>query len=303
MTASPSSSHLRTHRSSRPPPPIGVVVAARDPLASVMRLGSRKHLRVMLLAMLGALAVHGSAAARVAVIDVELLRWSQAMRSVINDKLAATYDVEIEKPKPPEPPPPEETKVEEKAPPPPPRAAAPQPKDAPPPPPAAAQAGKVLTQEPDPNTPVDFTNSFVVGSGDSYAGGVTQTNGTSSAAVYNRAAQAGGVPGGTGTKVAPVMGAVDRSRTVSSARADWSCTFPSEADTEQIDEMTVPIEATVGPDGHVSSAHVVKDPGYGFGRAAVQCALRQGPDTFNVALDHDGTPIAGTRRFNVRFTR
>ena len=67
--------------------------------------------------------------------------------------------------------------------------------------------------------------------------------------------------------------------------------------------MTVSIEATVGADGRVASAHFLSDPGYGFGRAAVQCALRQGPDTFSVALDHDGHPITATRKFNVHFTR
>ena len=251
----------------------------------------------MVLAILLALLAHGAAAARVAMIQTDLLAWTHALRLAINDRLAATYDIEVEKPPPPPEPPPEAPKPEEKAPPP------PAPKEtAPPPPPAAAQAGKVITQEPD-DTPVDFTNSFVTGTADTYAGGVTQATGTSSTAVYNRNAQVGGVPGGTGTKLAPPTPVVDRSRPLSVANADWHCDFPPEADSEQIDEMQVPTEVSVSASGHVTSARAVKDPGYGFARAAVQCALRQGPSSFNLAYDKDGTPIAGERRFNVHFTR
>ena len=87
------------------------------------------------------------------------------------------------------------------------------------------------------------------------------------------------------------------------ANTDWHCDFPPEADSEQIDEMVVPTEVTVSASGRVTSAHATRDPGYGFARAAVQCALRQGPSTFQIALDRDGTPIAATRTLNVHFTR
>ena len=161
----------------------------------------------------------------------------------------------------------------------------------------------MLTQQPD-NGPVDFTNTFVTGAGDSYAGGVTQATGTSTTAVYDRHAQAGGVPGGTGTKPAPpAPPSVDRSRKLSVASADWHCDFPPEADSEQIDEMVVPTEVTVNAQGRVTAAHATKDPGYGFARAAVQCALKQGPSSFNLGLDHDGYPVPGTRTLNVHFTR
>src|ERR1019366_6046615 len=60
------------------------------------------------------------------------------------------------------------------------------PHDAPPPAPAPAQAAMVLTQEPDPNEPVDLTgNTIVQGNADSYAGGTTSANGTSNRAVRN----------------------------------------------------------------------------------------------------------------------
>jgi protein TonB len=260
-----------------------------------------RHLATATFALLVALLFHGTAAARVALINSELIAWSHTLRQAINDKLAATYDIDVEKPKPPPEPPKEEVKEppkEEKAPPPPAPKAAP-----PPPPPAAAQAGAVLTQKPD-DSPVDFTNSFVTGNADTYAGGVTQATGTSKVAVRDMNAQAGGVPGGTGTKPAPPgPPAPDRSRGLSVSNTQWNCEFPPEADSEQIDQMRVLVEVSVSATGRVTAAHALKDPGYGFARAAVQCALRQGAATFDVALDHDGNPIAATKSFNVHFDR
>ncbi len=274
----------------------------REPFADVLRLGREQHTFAVVMAVMVALFVHGTAAARIAMIDVDLLKWTHAMRLSINDKLAATYDIEIEKPTPKaeEPPPPEPKEEPKEAPP---KAPPPKANEPPPPPPAAAQAGKVLMQEPDPNTPVDFTNTFVVGNGDQYAGGVTQATGTSTSAVYNRNAQAGGKPGGTGTKPSPEGVVADRSRVLSVRNTNWHCDFPPEADSEQIDEMVVPTEVTVSADGRVSNARATKDPGFGFARAAVQCALRQGASTFDLALDHDGHAVPGTRVFNVHFER
>ena len=287
----------------RPPPSrpaVHLVRASEDPLARVIGLGTDKHFLGAIVALLLALCAHGSAAARMALINVDLLAWSHNLRFMIDEKLASTYDIEVEKPKPPPEPEPEvkEEPKAEKAPPPP---AAPK-EATPPPPPAAAQAGAVMTQQPD-DTPVDFTNSFVVGNAETYAGGVTQANGTSATAVRNLGARAEGVAGGTGTKPAPAVAGPDRSRTLALTSKDWHCDFPPEADSEQIDQMVVPIEVNVSASGRVTNAHVIKDPGYGFGRAAVQCALRQGGGAFDVALDHEGNPIAGQRTFNVHFDR
>jgi hypothetical protein len=41
----------------------------------------------------------------------------------------------------------------------------------------------------------------------------------------------------------------------------------------------------------------------GFARAAMQCARRQGPGTWDVALDRDGHPIPATFAVNVNFSR
>jgi periplasmic protein TonB len=163
----------------------------------------------------------------------------------------------------------------------------------------------VLTQEPSPNEPVDLTgNSFVTGSGSTYAGGVTQANGTSKTAVYNPAAVATGVPGGTGTAPAPPPPPkVDKSKVAGLlGSVDWNdCPFPPEADAEQRDQAFVMIQVKVKPDGSPENVTVLQDPGFGFGREARKCAMRK---KYSQALDADGNPIGGqTKPFRVRFER
>lgn len=297
MDGSPSSSLPRLNGSESPHL---AARAWRDPLAGVLGLGREKHTFAVIMACLVALFVHGSAAARVAMIDTDLLAWSRAMRLVINEHLAATLDIEVEKLKPVAPlPEPKEEPKEEPKPPPPPKAAP----ETPPPPPAPAVAGKVITAEPDPNVPVDFTNTFVVGNGDTYAGGVTQSTGTSTSAVRSLNAQPGGVAGGTGTRPAPAVPPVDHSRQPVVKIRDWHCDFPLEADSEQVDEMKVPVQISVDEGGHVTDVRVLRDPGMGFARAATQCARRQGPGTWDVALDWDGHPVPATFAVNVNFSR
>lgn len=210
---------------------------------------------------------------------------------------AATEEIEVLKEDAPPPPPPK-TEQELK----------PEPAAPPPhrvhevaPPPAPAQAAKVLTQEPDPNEPVDLTgNTIVQGNADSYAGGFTAANGTNHNAVRAVAAPTG-VPGGTGAvnQVAPPSGP-DRSRPVSVGNTDWNAPFPPEADAAQIDEAYVTIEVDVRSDGTVAAVRVLSDPGNGFGREARQYALRQ---RLSPALDHDGNPIPAKKKLSVHFFR
>lgn len=210
---------------------------------------------------------------------------------------------------------PQEIEVEE-APPPPPAEPPPEPKqdvapaprptphEAPPPPPAApAQAAKVLTQEPDPNEPVDLTgNTIITGNGDVYAGGTTTANGTSKTAVRGTPAPTG-VPGGTGpVAAAPVHKGDDHSRRASLGGGnDWSCPFPQEADVAQIDDAYVTLDIDVQPDGTAKAVRVLSDPGNGFGREAYRCAMaRRG---YVTALDYDGNAIPGQARVRVHFSR
>ena len=208
---------------------------------------------------------------------------------------AAPQEIDIDEPPPP-PPAPEPTEAKpEPAPAPPPRAAPP------PPPPAPAQAAKVLTQEPDPNEPVDLTgNTIVSGNAEAYAGGVTAANGTSPTAVRSLAGP-NGVAGGTGKpNAAPAPVGPDRSRRASIGGRDWDCPFPPEADTAQIDDAYVLLQIDVRADGTASGVRVLKDPGNGFGRQARICAPKRHYDT---ALDRDGNPIPQTIVANVHFTR
>ncbi len=297
-----SQSHaIRT--SSRPPPPIGVVVPTREPLARVLDLGGRATTSTFVGALV-ALVLHGTAAARAALIPLDLIHWTQGVRALVHDKLWSTYDVDMvrepdEKPAPPpEPEPvPEPAPQAREA-----RAPAPkaEPNEPPPPPaaPAAAQAGQVLASD-----EVDFTgDGFAQGNAANYAGGVTHAQGTSTSAVRNMAARPDGVPGGTGSAPAPPPPAVDRSRSAGlRGSSDWKCPWPAEADAEQIDEAYVTVRVTVGPDGRAKTVAVVSDPGHGFGREARICALRE---TYKTALDREGNPIEGqTNGFRIHFER
>jgi len=144
---------------------------------------------------------------------------------------------------------------------------------------APAQAGQIAAAS---TSPVDFTGSaFVVGSGPSYAGGSTSGTGT------NRQAAAGAVaPNGTGTEAGAAR---RRARPVSLDQAAWNCPWPAEADARQVDQETVVIRVAVGADGRADRVDVLEDPGFGFGRAARQCALST---RFGPARGAAGDPIA-----------
>lgn len=255
------------------------------------------------IALVVAFLLHGTAVARTALMSIDLLRWSKSVQGKIAIRLTDEIDLDTSKPVEPPPPQPPPEPEQEKAPTPAAaNAAAP---EAPPPPPEAAQAGKVLTAEPDPNDPVDLTGGgFVTGTGTSYAGGVTQANGTGKTAVYNPAAKATGVPGGTGTAPAPVVVAAgpDKSRGAGlSGASEWKCPWPAEAEAEQIDEAFVKVQVAVGANGKASNVSVLSDPGHGFAREAQRCAMRE---SFAPALDHEGNPIVGTTKvLKIHFER
>jgi protein TonB len=213
---------------------------------------------------------------------------------------SSAQEIDVTRDEPPPPPPPAPTETEAKPDPLPPPPAKAVPHDSPPPPPAPAQAGKVLTQEPDPNEPVDLTgNTIVTGNADSYAGGTTMANGTSRRAVRDVAGPVG-VPAGTGAPQARPSEGPDRSRAASVGGTEWTCPFPQEADTAQVDEAYVTLQVDLRADGTPAGVRVLAEPGNGFGREARRCALGM---HFPTALDHDGNPIAGTFKAKVHFSR
>ena len=269
--------------------------AAADPLARVLATSGRLPVSATVAAAV-LLHVGMAAGATAAAHFGELFAWERGIRDVIAYRLSE-YQVDLVKEAPPPPPPPvEEPKPE-------PEQAKPPPKDeAPPPPPQPAQAGRVLTADPDPNEPVDLTGGFVQGNAATYAGGITSANGTGTKAVYNPAAAPTGVPGGTGTGPAPAARKEDKSRVAGLlGSVEWNCPFPGEADSEQIDQAFVMIQVKVKPDGSPENVSVLQDPGHGFGREARKCAMGK---KYAPSLDPDGNAIAGTTRpIRVRFER
>ena len=277
---------------------------AMDPLASVLALGPRIPVAVMVCAAILAVSLHAGAA--VGAVQAAFLHafgaWARDVRTSVTNHLAQTYEVDMVKPaeKPPAPPPPPPPEEKE----PPKQLVKEQPKDEPPPPPpAAADAAKVLMQEPAKDEPVDLTgNTFLNGNADTAVGGTTQIGGTAKTPTNNAHAVATGVPGGTGTAAAPPPVTVDRSRVARIANLSnlERCPFPAEADAEQVDEAAVGIEVHVSTDGRAETVAVTRDPGHGFGREARKCALRE---RYSPALDVAGNAIPGVYKVNFRFSR
>jgi protein TonB len=267
----------------------------RDPLEAVLAIGGHAGW-VVLIALGVALAFHGAAGVRAALIDPWLLQWAGKTGLAIDNHMQQTFDVDTTKDEPPPPPPPPEEQKEKDEPEA--RKDINPYEDVPPPPPAAAQAGKVLTDDSD---VADFTGQgFVQGTNDAYVGGRTMAAGTGTAPVRAPAVTTG--PAGTGTTQAPPPPPpIDRSRPLTlGGSGDWSCGFPPEADADQIDDAYATVEITAGPDGRAQKVTIKTDPGHGFGVHAKQCAMRQ---SFTPALDRDGRPTTATKSFRIHFER
>jgi len=272
---------------------------AIDPMSKVLATGPRIPVAVTV-AVAIFLHVGMAAGATAASLFDEIFAWQKGIHDIVDYRLSQ-YEVDLVKEPEPEPEPEKEPEPEAEKPvvkevtPPPTEAPAP---------PKPAEAAKVLTSDPKPDEgPVDLTNAFVQGTGSTYAGGSTSSEGTSKTAVYNPAAANTGVPGGTGTAPAPPPRTVDKSRAPGLlGSVDWNdCPFPGEADAEQIDQAFVLIQVKVKPDGSPESVNVVQDPGHGFGREARKCAMRK---KYSQGSDPDGNPIGGmTKPFRVRFER
>ena len=201
------------------------------------------------------------------------------MAARVHDAIAMERAVEVTPPPPPPPPPPAPLPSPLEAP----SATAPHmtrvahiSRSRPVPP---AQAGQLAAVS---AAPVDFTGSaFIVGSGASYAGGVTSSTGTSRKPVLGAV-----IPG---TPRNPSLAVGNRARPVSLDQSAWNCPWPAEADAQQVNEQTVVLRASIGADGRADTVEVLTDPGFGFGAAARLCALRT---RFEPAHDRVGLPIA-----------
>jgi hypothetical protein len=166
--------------------------------------------------------------------------------------------------------------------------------------PSAAQAAKTLTA-PDAAGASDLADfTMVQGEGTSYAGGTTSAIGNSRSAVQGPVSDvAAALPRAAVTSARE--SSVDRSRSATPAVPAWDCSrlFPSDADAG--DYATVLIAVSVGSDGSAKRVAMLRDPGHGFGAAAIQCAMSQ---RFQAALDRTGNPVAATTPpILVRFSR
>lgn len=81
---------------------------------------------------------------------------------------------------------------------------------------------------------------------------------------------------------------------------EWRCPFPLGADDAGIDHAVVTLRVDVADDGTALGAHVLDDPGHGFGQNARACALRK---RFAPALDRQGAPQRAKATVQVTFDR
>ncbi|MGC4093080.1 MAG: hypothetical protein QM756_35370 [Polyangiaceae bacterium] len=162
-----------------------------------------------------------------------------------------------------------------------------------------ARAAAALTRSDDDDAPLDLTDSLVVGSAESYSGGVSSARGERQSA-----------RGGTGVPATnPAARAVDAVEASAPDRSRaagmlggfaWNCPFPASADVDGVDQALVTIRVEVDASGKPRRVLVLSDPGHGFGEAARRCALAK---EWTAALDRGGRPIAAGLNLNVRFVR
>jgi periplasmic protein TonB len=252
----------------------------RQPIAELVFAGEPGgRLRRLIVGTLTVLALYAAATLIVRQLGRSGASVVAELAAQIHDAIAAERSVDIKLPPPPPPPPAEPEAPATRAAP---AVAREHVRGAAHHAPAApAQAGQIAAAT---DAPLDFTGSaFVVGSGSTYAGGTTTTRGTS------RTPAAGAVaPNGHGDGQ---VAARSRAKPVSLDQASWNCPWPAEADARQVDQETVVIRVAVRPDGRVERADVLDDPGFGFGRAARDCALTS--RAFAPALDANGAPVGG----------
>lgn len=225
--------------------------------------------------------------------EQSLETWSAEVAARVHAELGHQEIVELAKPTPPEPPP--DKLAEDK--PAVPDAPAPQnaPRTVAPRQAQAAQAGQLVTREPDSHAPLDLTgNNFTTGTAKAYSGGANTRTGTHSPQAPPRGVE-------PATASAPGSTEPDRTSPVGLQAGQWHCAWPTEADDEQVNEQAVILRVVVSANGTAESVKLESDPGHGFGPKAIACALRT---RFTPARDRQGRPIkAQSPPIRVRFTR
>lgn len=254
----------------------------------------RRRPGLRLFALIAAVGLHAGLWLLSQLSGPSLETWSARIAAMVHHDLNTNAPTAIETIKLPEPEPEPEPPA---APPasPPPQAAAPQPKAAraaaPQPSASPAQAAQIIAAD----APIDLTaDTFVTGTASAYAGGATTTRGESPTKVDAVAPVS-----------APTTTSQNQSETVaqpvSLTSEQWQCPWPADALAQDLYEQFVIVRAWVREDGSVERASVVSDPGYGFGAAAMACALRT---RFNPARNARGAAVRSlSPPIRVRFTR
>ena len=254
-------------------------------LIDVVFGGQRERRRAGLgaVALVAALLLHAGLWLLSQLSGPSLETWSARVAAAVHHDLTASAPTAIEALKPPPAPPPAAAPAPapKTQPAPQPRAAAP----AQPPAASPAQAAQIIAAD----APVDLTaDTFVTGTASAYAGGATTGSGESSTQV----AAVAEPTNGQGRAV---------TQPVSLTSEQWQCPWPAAALAQDLYEQFVIVRAWVRADGSVERASVVSDPGYGFGAAAMTCALRT---RFNPARNARGESVrALSPPIRVRFTR
>jgi periplasmic protein TonB len=147
----------------------------------------------------------------------------------------------------------------------------------------AAAAGRVLDAPA--RGPLDLrADTIVMGPAPHHAGGASAARGDVSTPGPARADDAG-----------------SRARPVGLVDPDWRCAWPREADASDREREEVIIRVVVAPDGRARTVRVLREPGGGFGRAAISCAMGT---RFLPARDAAGAPHqAESPPIRVVFTR
>lgn len=277
-----------------------VAASAAGPFENTLGFGRNAERTGQTAGMVLATALHALVALSSLTSLLDLRAFASLAQEVAQARFEATIDITVDEPEPePEP----EVAPEPEVEPPQPQLPTDAPEPVEDPAPAAAEAAEVLTAPPE--EPLNLMDEGIISStGTRFAGGTTAAGGTSTTAVRKATATAQGAPGGRGTApVAAAPPAVDRSQPAGLVLGDdWSsCPFPAEADAEQQNQAVVRLVIVVGPDGRPSQVNVLSDPGYGFGQAARQCALRK---RYTPGKDASGKPVTkSTPPFRVRFQR
>jgi len=254
------------------------------------------------------LALHGGLVVLAQAFEPDLHAWGHEVAHKIREELRNQQPISLPKAPPPAPakPPPEPVATTEPVPTPSPSspAKAPDPKlAARPSRPAASHPDAPVRGRPDalapgPAGPIDLTATR-------YAAGAGTLDGDPNGGGGGPTGPAGGPPIGPGGPSRPAeaprpVDAPDRSRRLALADRDWSCPWPAAADDAKIDRQSVVLQVVVDARGKALTARATKDPGFGFGAAAVACALRA---RYAPARDREGVSIRAESPLQLEFFR